>query len=192
MLLKGIWDPHPAVTCPVYLPAAPVVVPPDVALRHIRAAFHRRLVKLFDVRLVEPVVRIDEGYVLPLGKLEPQIARGRDPAVFLSYISDAVVPLLPFPAALRRIVGGTVVYQQYLDVPECLVCKALHALLQVAAYVVDGKYHRYRGALIASHVLSFLLQPASPGRTSLSPEILSLSPSVLHLFAPRELCGSSR
>lgn len=71
------------------------------------------------------IIIVHKGYEITSAKLHTPAARVPLPLVFLAYVSDSSIPLLPLFTNLPRTVRASIIYQNDFQIPISLGCNTV-------------------------------------------------------------------
>ena len=102
----------------------------------------------------EVIVGFDDGDVVPRSKLDPTIACGAVPLVFLVDDADAGIGGGVALHDGKGIVGRSVVEADDLHIARRLILDAFQTLVEKSGDVADGNDYRYTGSVRIGHAIS--------------------------------------
>ena len=102
MLAKRIRNTHHTVTGPVDLLSRSIVIPPEITLRKICVILRERIVQLFKILQIHPVIRVDKRYIFSRCQFNTEIPACGYTFIFFIDHSDPAVLLRPGMTPGRR------------------------------------------------------------------------------------------
>ena len=115
----------------------------NFADHQLRLVLPGGLVKLLQRIRLDQVIGIQKVEIFSCCLLNPPIARGGNPSVFLTNRPDKGVFFAIFPQDLRRAVGGAVIHHKHLNLPQCLNGQAVEGFSQILLRIIGRNHNGY-------------------------------------------------